>query len=317
MSWTIDDSAHLTAHHNQVKVIKGEYGDYKFNAMWIDEHDTNCVWRFKILGGQRIWIGVGREDRFARCYGVKGLFYGGPGNLSDGSALVRGGWGPKLVQGDTVDMKVQKNNDGLTVEFGRNGFYLGTAFDIKGWNFGGQVIRPIVSLKKIGDCVAISKIGASKFPKAVQVPDDDDITGVWKSDTDPRYTLYLSKVDEKTCAVTARVRNSIFGTVKHDGEKWQSQGSTGSTLVGVWDPKLVNMERTVSKMLVSIDGIVRDGTGLMVNSSVGTNKFVKAAKPSAATKEEMSIRLGWDTVERKEESPVVPKTGYKPMCSIF
>jgi len=178
MSWTIDNSAHLSAHHSQVKVTKGVDVDYKFNAMWIDEQDTNTVWRFKILNGRNIWIGVSTEDRFGECYAVKGIFYGGPGNLSDGSGLVQMAWGPELVKGDTVDMKVQNISDGLTVEFGRNGLYLGTAFDIKGWYYGGQVIRsidfegqvmrPIVSLKNKGDCVTISKIEASEFPTAVE-----------------------------------------------------------------------------------------------------------------------------------------------------
>jgi len=308
-----------------VKVTKGVDVDYKFNAMWIDDQDINTVWRFKILNGQGVWIGVDTEGTFAKCYGVKGLFYGGPGNLSDGSCLVQRGWGPKLDQGDTVDMKVQNNSYGLTVEFGRNGFYLGTAFDMKGWNFGGQAIRPIVCLGKKGDCVTISKIEASEFPTAVQVPDDDDITGDWKSDTDPWYYLYLYKVDEKTCSVTARVRNSIFGTVKHDGEKWQSQGEYGTTLVGVGDPKLVNLERTVSRMVVSIDGIVRDGTGLMVSSGGTTNKFVRAAKPSAATKEDIRMNkfvraakpsAAWDA-GREEKSPRGQEPGYIACCTFL
>jgi len=324
MSWTIDDSAYQSAQHSQVKVTQGVRRDYKFNAMWVDKQDTNTVWRFKILKGQGIWFGVGTEDTFGKCYGAKGLFYGGPGNLSNGMALVMCSWGPELVQGDTIDMKVQNISGDLTVEFGRNGFYLGTAFDIKGWNFGGQVIRPIVSLRNKGDCVTISKIEASEFPTAVQVPDDDDITGVWKSDTDPSYTLCLYKVDQRTCAVSASVRNSIFGTVKHDGRKWQSQGGTGHTNAGVWDPKLVNLERTVSKMLQSIDGIVRDGTGLIVNFGGTTNKFVRAPKPAGATKEDMTWMLedmnrmlGRDTSGRKEKSSCGQRTSYISCCPTF
>jgi len=319
MSWTIDDSSHLSAHHSQVKVTKGVDVDYKFNAMWIDEQDKNKIWRFKIINGQNIWFGVSTEDRFAKCYGVRGLFYGGPGNLSDGSALVKSGWGPELVQGDTLDMKVQGISDGLTVEFGRNGFYLGTAFDIKGWNFEGQVIRPIVSLREKGDCVSISKIEVSEFPTAVQAPEDDDITGDWKSDTDPSYTLYLYKIDEETCGVTAIVCNSISGTVKHDGEKWQSQGFIESSFVGVWDQELVNFERTVSEMVGSIDGIVRDGTGLIVSYGGTTTKFVRAAKPLAAKNEDMHMDrlVARQTARRKAKSPYGPKTGYISCCPIL
>ena len=37
---------------------------------------------------------------------LQGLLYGGPGNLSDGSSLVTGHWGPKFATGDNVGMKV-------------------------------------------------------------------------------------------------------------------------------------------------------------------------------------------------------------------
>ena len=95
-------------------------------------------------------------------------------------------------------------------------------------------------------------------------------------------------VDEKTCHVTAAVVNSIFGTVKHDGEKWQIQGGIGSTLVGFMDPELENFEKTVSNNLGSIDGIVREGPDLVVSFDGAAKKFFRAAKPSAAAKEDIS-----------------------------
>jgi len=293
MSWRLDDSGYLSAQDSQVTVSKDKSGDSKFNAIWIDEQESNTVWRFKILHGDGIWIGVGTEEGFAKSYGIKALLYGGPGNLSDGGSLAKGGWGPKLAQGDTIDMKVQYINSSLTVEFGRNGYYLGKAFDIKDWKAGGQTFGPVVSLHTKGDCVTITKIEESEFPTAVQVPDDDDITGVWESDTEPRnnnnrYTLSLSKIDENTCRVSARVVNSMFGIVKHDGEKWQFHGGVGSTLVGIMDPELQNFESTVSTMLGTINGIERDGASLMVTFGDTTNRFVRAARPSAATKDDIN-----------------------------
>jgi len=131
-------------------------------------------------------------------------------------------------------------------------------------------------------------------------------TGKWKSNTDPCYYLYLYKVDEKTCRVAC---NSIFGTVKHDGEKWQSEGEYRTTLVGVADPMLVNL-------VVSIDGIVRDGTGLVVSFGGTTNKFVRKAKPSAATKEDMKM-LGWDFAGREEKCPCGTEPGYIACCTFL
>merc|ERR1711974_148703 len=117
-------------------------------------------------------------------------------------------------------------------------------------------------------------------------------TGVWESDNDPRYTqgeytLSLSKVDENTCRVGARVVNSMFGIVKHDGEKWKFHGGVGSTLVGIMDPELQNFESTVSTMLGTIS-IERDGASLVVTFGDTTNRFVRAAKPSAATKDDIN-----------------------------
>merc|ERR1719510_2261939 len=103
----------------------------------------------------------------------------------------------------------------------------------------------------------------------------------------------------------------------NDGEKWKSQGFIESSFVGVWDQELVNLERTVSEMVGSIDGIVRDGTGLIVNYGRTTTKFVRAAKPSAATKEDMHMGslVARQTARRKAKSPYEPKTGYTSCCS--
>jgi len=134
-----------------------------------------------------------------------------------------------------------------------------------------------------------TKIEVSEFPTAAQVPDDyDEITGVWESDTDPRYTLSLSRVDEKTCHISAKVINSISGSVKHDGEKWQFHGVVWFTEVGIMDPELQNLERTVSTMLRTINGIERDGASLVVTFGDTTNRFMRAAKPSAVTKEDIN-----------------------------
>ena len=78
------------------------------------------VWR--IEEGAGMWIGVAEEAKFGPGYQLKvipgsqiffslsrqGLLYGGPGNLSDGSSLVTGHWGPKFASGDNIGMKVER-----------------------------------------------------------------------------------------------------------------------------------------------------------------------------------------------------------------
>ena len=67
----------------------------KGNAIWMDKQEGEGVhcWTFDISGGSGMWIGVGTEENFGSGYKLKGLLYGGPGNLSDGGALVSGHWG--------------------------------------------------------------------------------------------------------------------------------------------------------------------------------------------------------------------------------
>ena len=102
-----------------------------------------------------------------------------------------------------------------------------------------------------------------------------------------RYTLGVHKVDEKTCRVTAKVVNSIFGIVKHDGERWKFEGDIGTTKVGVGTTELHDFERRISRMLTSIDGIVRDGPCLMVNFGGRQALFIRSGLPSAATKDDI------------------------------
>ena len=103
-----------------------------------------------------MWIGLGTEDKFGPGYRLKGLLYGGPGNLSDGGSLVTGGWGPRLAQGDTVDMRMTLTGGSLRLEFGLNNSYLGTAFTIDNWTWGQA--KPVVSLSSAGESVTISKL---------------------------------------------------------------------------------------------------------------------------------------------------------------
>ena len=97
-------------------------GNSKGNAIWEEGDGGSGEWLWKIEEGCGMWIGVAEESNFGPGYQLKvfivikccskfplqGLLYGGPGNLSDGSSLVTGHWGPKFAAGDEVDMKVSR-----------------------------------------------------------------------------------------------------------------------------------------------------------------------------------------------------------------
>ena len=70
-------------------------------------------------------MGVSAEDKFAAGWGMKGLFDGGPGNLSDGSSLVTSRWGPKFGDGDVIGMRLEQTGDKIVLAFSKNGSGLG------------------------------------------------------------------------------------------------------------------------------------------------------------------------------------------------
>merc|ERR1719357_2119844 len=156
MVWTVDNSGHAVASEGEVRHGGAEGAEKKGNAIWIDDSSGEGVrrWTFNILGGKNMWLGVATEEIFGPGYAMKGLLYGGPGNLSAGGGLVAGNWGPAFVAGDIVGMRLEVSGDHTTLAFSRNGAGLGVAYDIKGWT--GRILRPVVSLSKPEDKITIS-----------------------------------------------------------------------------------------------------------------------------------------------------------------
>ena len=95
MTKRYDGSGNLTV--SGAKVSFTGSGNSKGNALW--SQGGTRSWEFKVTGSSGTWVGVSAEDKFAAGWGMKGLFYGGPGNLSDGSSLVTSRWGPKFGDG--------------------------------------------------------------------------------------------------------------------------------------------------------------------------------------------------------------------------
>ena len=234
MSWTLDTSGHLVSDGGQV-TFKGEVkGDTKGNAIWIDSGDEikegSRSWRFTIGSGKGMWIGLGTEERFGPGYRLKGLLYGGPGNLSDGGSLVTGGWGPWFAEGDTVDMRMTLTAGGrLSLEFGLNNSYLGTAFSIENWTWGQA--RPVISLSSTGASVTITSLKDEQFPKTESPSSSEGVTGKWTCVTED-YSLSLSPMEGSTSVLglSVRVGNSMNCQIeaKEDGS-WVMAGPAMTT----------------------------------------------------------------------------------------
>lgn len=58
----------------------------------------------RLAFSQQIWVGVTSSGHFKKGYGLHGILYGGPGNLSDGGAGLKYQWGPAVSKGDVVGL---------------------------------------------------------------------------------------------------------------------------------------------------------------------------------------------------------------------
>jgi len=284
MAWTLDTSGLLVSNGNVVSQEGQPKGDSKANAMWVDNGDSNS-WRFEIKGGKNIWIGVAREDKFGPGYSLKGLLYGGPGNLSDGGSLVSGGWGPRFSPGDVVDMRMTVSGDNLKLEFTVNNSYLGPAFDINGWS--GDKPRPVVSFSSTGSSVSISNL--ETFSTSTSAAESDTVTGEW-SNSEEGYTLSLNQEGSgSTYNLSLKVANSMGGKVeqKEDGS-WSMIGSMFSTKM-MPPPEKYELETKLTSLFPTVTNFSRDGADLLVTfADNAQHKLVPQPRPEAATKDKIN-----------------------------
>jgi hypothetical protein len=208
MSWQEDGSGKVTVSGAEVR-HSADHG--KGNAVW-SEGGTG-YWELEVQGGPGLWVGVTTAETFGAGYGMKGLFYGGPGNLSDGNSLVTGHWGPKFGNGDRIGMRLEQEGDRATLAFSRNGTGLGVAFDIQGWA-GGQ-LRPAVSLEEAGHAV---KISAGSLPSLESMLASGGpgagVEGAWRG----RCDIQVEQQGESAWRVAAKVANSMSCSVTRSGD---------------------------------------------------------------------------------------------------
>jgi len=284
MAWTLDTSGLLVSDGNVVTEEGQPKGDSKANAMWVDNTDSN-TWRFEIKGGKNMWIGVAREDKFGPGYSMKGLFYGGPGNLSDGGSLVTSGWGPKFLPGDLVDMRLTLSGDNLKLEFNVNNSYLGPAFNIDGWS--GDKPKPVISFSSKGSSVAITNLDT--FSTSAAATDNDAVTGDW-SNAEEGYNLSLNQEGSSNIYnLSLKVANSMGGKVekKEDGT-WAMIGSMFSTQM-MPPPEKYELEKKLGSLYPTVKNFARAGSDLVVSfGDDAQHRLAPQPRPEPATKDKIN-----------------------------
>lgn len=273
MAWKDDGSGQLSVDGSQVSYT-GE-GKGKANALW-STGGTN-YWEFKLQGEPGIWVGVSNEETFGPGYSIKGLFYGGPGNLSDGRGLIRGDWGPKLKGNDVIGMKVEQKDGRTDVSFSHNGLGLGTAFDIGDWS--GQ-LHPAVCMDKPGQSVTLIPGDITGNTADARAP-GQDATGNWVG----KFRLNVSR-SSYDWRVTATVDNHYVTSVKEspDGTLTPNVVAGSKKLVS---PEHQELEKEAVKFLEVLTRFKRDGDKLVVESSAGTQEFGYAPPAHPARKSDI------------------------------
>lgn len=276
-----DDSGLVVVEEGQVRAAGGK-GDSKANAILTGDDLKAGItsWEFDIKEGQGMFVGLGTQENFGAGYKLKGLLYGGPGNLSDGGSLLKGGWGPKFGAGDKINMKIDIGPTSTKVAFSKNGEGLGVAFNLQGWEDGVK-LRPIISMGAKGECVAIKEVSAEgTFESAGDA--GPGIEGDW-CQPGGDCTLSVQQEGPGVWRVGAIVANSMSCLVKEEGGKMIA-GEVMSTMM-MPPPELQEKESAVGDLLRGITGMVREGDFLKIIAGDRQESFPRAPPPTPVTKD--------------------------------
>lgn len=281
MQWTEDGSGKVGVSGLEVKYV-GDSKGAKGNA--ILNHGGTGSWEFKVSGGQGTWVGVALQDKFGPGYGMKGLFYGGPGNLSDGSSLVTGHWGPRFGDGDVIGMRLEQAAGRTQLAYSKNGVGLGVAFDLSEFDAGGEFC-PAVSMDTPGQAVTIDGSSAGMAAFAAARKPGPGIEGDWQG----RFSLSVEAAEDAgKYRVCAKVGNSLNCLVSQAPDGKLSATPVMSTKM-MPPPHLQELEQEVSSMLGGLTGLRRDGDSLVVEGAGKTEICKPADGPGPADKS----RVNW------------------------
>ena len=281
MAWREDGSGQLAIEEGgKVRNTGGKKG----NAIWVDGEGGAGQWTWTVgqSGPGGLWVGVAEEARFGPGYQMKGLMFGGPGNLSDGSALITGNWGPKLQPGDALDMRLEVAGSAITLSFRHNDRPLGTAFDIDNWT--GGALRPVVSLtsKDQAITVAPSTLTADHFILRSE-SNEGGVEGRWSSEN---LEVRVSKESPTSWRVSATVANTIGATVTRTEEGRLRVGPLMTTQM-LPPPHLQAKEAAFSQLLAQLTHLRLEGSSLVMVAGESVQVLTPAISAGPATKEKI------------------------------
>lgn len=306
--WQIEESGTLICEENILTSTTPRKGS-PANALWktdsmglsLQNPSAQC---YKITIDQAddgIWVGLCPENKFGRGWKLKALCYGGPGNLSDGSALVRQEYGPALKRaGMVVHILAEIVTGGrLDVYYAVDGKGLGKAFEIDRLSSNVSPFYPVISFCSGSSNVRVSIVREATIPQinffepSSSVSSPPSCFGSWQCADIPSAKLTLSVDWSLSVKVANIISTNLSPTHPHT-----STGRAVDTRM-MAPPHLQDVENRVCAMLEGVRNVSLDeGTGELVIEYVFNNEpaFLRAQPFLEATATVRSVKqnqLSW------------------------
>jgi len=302
--WVSDGSSEIiiSADSSEIKCqLEGSDCGNVYNGLWKESNEGVTTgthyWKIHIteLGQESIFVGLTDLDKFQKGWALKGLLYGGPGNLSNGSALIVSEYGPNIKCGNTVGI-LAVFEEKLKVYFDVDGTPLGQAFNL-----------PVSVLSGAFPVVHFSGNGKVSITKSSDIPTDlnrlesvyEGIEGDWKcieyngSPTPIKVTgvtgvtigIFKNEEDDgKTYSVGLHVINYINFTLYQQDGIWKTSGGM-STLMG-GSHELMQLESQMKYLVQTATTVEVDGCVLVIsNGSNVTSKWERYSTAKSAVTE--------------------------------
>ncbi|KAJ8905251.1 hypothetical protein NDN08_001759 [Rhodosorus marinus] len=239
-------------------------GEHKYYELSMIKAETSAT-----------WFGMTTRDRFGPGYKLKGVFFGGPGNTSNGSALVKSQFHESgLAEGDLVGMEVDVGTK-LSVKYFVNNCFVGEAFRLDDYPRG-ETLFPAVSTSGKSEL----SMGIKDSPPATlnRIPEPSGLTGKWVPDGDDfgsnTPTLCVrSTNDINQYGVSAKCANTMSTSVNISGDS-ASAGGVMSTMM-MAPPEWQDSEMKTMKLLGTLTRFYLDGDKLRIDSPARQRKRVE------------------------------------------
>eukprot|EP00189_Rhodosorus_marinus_P008150 CAMPEP_0184753496 /NCGR_PEP_ID=MMETSP0315-20130426/44133_1 /TAXON_ID=101924 /ORGANISM="Rhodosorus marinus, Strain UTEX LB 2760" /LENGTH=313 /DNA_ID=CAMNT_0027232877 /DNA_START=6 /DNA_END=947 /DNA_ORIENTATION=+ len=228
------------------------------------------------------WFGITTRRKFGPGYKLKGVFFGGPGNTSDGSALVKSQFHDSgLAEGDLVGMEVDVGAK-LRVKYFVNNYFIGEAFCLDDYPRD-ETLFPAVSTN--GKSELSMRIKDSPPETLNRIPETSGITGKWVPDGDdfgsnkPTLSVHSTN-DIIQYRVSAKCANTISASVTISGDN-ASAGGVMSTMM-MAPPEWQDSEKKTMNLLGTLTRFYLDGNKLMVDAPGGSQVFSRRSPETPA-----------------------------------